>query len=78
MSTYIISIFSHHAGDNQCFEVDANTACDGAKKALIAHCDEKYRTEDFIKWVNGLGDSYEDIQENAAEGELILSNFYKV
>lgn len=77
MSTYIIAIFSHHEGDNQIFEVEADTAPEAAKKALICHCAKEYRDKAYLDWVEGLGDSYEDIQDNAVQGELVIANYCK-
>lgn len=77
MSTYIIAIFSHMDGDNRLFEVEADTAVEAAKKAVINHADEKYRNEDYLNWANGLGETYEDGQDNATQSELIISTFYK-
>ena len=74
MKTHIVAIFSQLEGENKLHLVMEENQVKAVKKALIQNCEEEYRTDDFKEWVNGLGDTLEDISKNAYNGELVISN----
>lgn len=73
MNKYVTAIFSHAEGENRIFLLDAENDVDAAKKSLIAHCPEKYRDQNYIDWVNSLGETLEDVFSGAIQSELVLT-----
>lgn len=78
MNLYIIGIFSHHDGDNKLFKSAGRSEQEAIKEAIMEHCEPKYRDNQYREWVDGLGDNYEEIATNAAQGELIVSKPIKL
>ena len=74
MKTYAVAIFNHLDGHNRLVIVNATDEVDAAKKALIEQQEEKYRTSEYVDWVNGLGTTLDEVEENSAQGELCISN----
>ena len=74
MKTHIVAIFNKLEGDNKLHCVLAENEVAAVKKAIIENCQEEYRTDDFKAWVNGLGETLEEVEQSAHEGELCISN----
>lgn len=74
MKTHIVAIFNHLDGENKLHCVIAENEVVAIKKAILENCEEEYRTDDFKAWVNGLGETLEEVSQNANDGELCISN----
>ncbi len=74
MKTHIVAIFNQLEGVNKLHCVMAENEVLAVKKAIIDNCDPEYLTDDFKDWANGLGETLEDVLQNAEDKELYISN----
>lgn len=75
---YIIAIFSQFTGINQIFPIVASNEIEAAKKALIEHCEPKYRNQDYLDWVNNMPNSFTAIQAEVVNTDLVMSDFITI
>lgn len=74
MKTHIVAIFNQLQGENKLHCVIAENEVSAVKKAVIENCDPEYLTDDYKDWANRLGETLEDVLQNAHDGELCISN----
>lgn len=78
MKKYLTAIFDYSDASNRVFLLDAENDVDAAKKSLIQHCPEKYRDEKYLDWVEGLGNTLEEIMNGAVQSDLILTTPFSI
>lgn len=72
LNKYAVAILALHEHDNRLFVVEAETEGKAIKKALIEF------DENNAEWVENMSNDVESIVNDAAEGELIISNIIKL
>lgn len=78
MKEHIVAIFNHNDKTNKIHIVTTNTEVEAVKKSLIENQDKSHRTQNYIDWVENIGNTVEEVVGSAKEGGLVISNVVSI
>jgi hypothetical protein len=78
LEKFAVAVMNLSDHDNKLIVVNAENEPDAVKKAILETADEDIKDTDFVEWVRNLGTTYEEVDNNALQGDYIISNVIRL